>query len=233
MKNARQAIFDRLKTRLNQTSHFDKRMAAARSHIKTHPSGVIPKRAKITGEAALSLFCKMARQASATVVIIKNYAQLNDIIAKYLQQHHLPEIIRMGDDKRLKTLAKDCKFSYVSKDRRFGDDRVGVSHATGAAAETGTLVLESGPSNPTSLNFLPEHHIVVLHSDDIRGSYEEIWEGFRRTKGKGNGPRTINMITGPSRSADIEQTLVLGAHGPLALHIVIVHNGDCQESAHE
>jgi L-lactate dehydrogenase complex protein LldG len=89
-------------------------------------------------------------------------------------------------------------------------------------AETGTLVLVSGPDNPTTLNLLPDTHIVMIDADDIAGDYEAVWRRVRDTYGAGQAPRTVNLVTGPSRSADIEQTLILGAHGPRALHIFVV-----------
>ena len=88
-------------------------------------------------------------------------------------------------------------------------------------AETGTLALVSGPANPTTLNFLPDNHIVVLRKEDVVADYESVFAMLRTAYGKGGAPRTLNFVTGPSRSADIEQTLLLGAHGPRRLHIVI------------
>jgi hypothetical protein len=93
-------------------------------------------------------------------------------------------------------------------------------------AETGTLILESGTDNPTTINFLPEVHMVVVRAGDIVGDYETAWTALRQRHGKGEMPRTVNMVTGPSRSADIEQTLLLGAHGPRRLHVMIV-GSDC------
>ncbi len=97
-----------------------------------------------------------------------------------------------------------------------------LSRAFAGVAETGTLVLLSGPENPTTLNFLPDTHIVVIQAADIAGDYESVWRQLRALYGPGILPRTVNFITGPSRSADIEQTLILGAHGPRALHILVV-----------
>ncbi len=87
---------------------------------------------------------------------------------------------------------------------------------------SGTLVLTSGADNPTTLNFLPETAIVVLDAADIAGDYETVWERLQQQAGENPLPRTINLISGPSRSADIEQTLLLGAHGPRNLHIIVV-----------
>jgi L-lactate dehydrogenase complex protein LldG len=103
-----------------------------------------------------------------------------------------------------------------------GNDESGLSHAFGAVAETGTLVLHSGGDNPTTVNFLPEHHLVVVDAKDVAGDLETVLARIRDKFGKGQMPRTLNMITGPSRSGDIEQKMLLGAHGPRALHIMVV-----------
>ena len=103
-----------------------------------------------------------------------------------------------------------------------GADLVGVSHADAGVAETGTLVLTSGPDNPTTLNFLPDHHIVVVDASTVSGDYETVWADLRRRFGAGAMPRTVNLVTGPSRSADIGQVLQLGAHGPVAVHIFVL-----------
>ena len=73
-----------------------------------------------------------------------------------------------------------------------------------------------------TLNFLPETHVVVLAAGDVVGDFEAAFAKLRARYGKGVLPRTVNMITGPSRSGDIQQTLILGAHGPRRLHIVLV-----------
>ena len=67
-----------------------------------------------------------------------------------------------------------------------------------------------------------QNHVVVIAAEDIEGDYESALARIRETYGQGRMPRTVNMITGPSRSGDIEQTILLGAHGPRKLHIVIV-----------
>ena len=79
----------------------------------------------------------------------------------------------------------------------------------------------SGPDNPTTLNFLPEHHVVVVSAKDIAGNYETVWDALRKKFGA-ELPRTVNWITGPSRSADIEQVHLHGAHGPKGLHVLVV-----------
>lgn len=100
-------------------------------------------------------------------------------------------------------------------------DAIGLSEAFAAVAETGTLVLVSGPGTPTTLNFLPDTHLVVLAASKILPGYEESWGAIREAFPDGP-PRCINWITGPSRTADIEQTLLLGAHGPRNLYVLLI-----------
>ena len=106
-----------------------------------------------------------------------------------------------------------------------GDDLNAVSAAFAAVAETGTLALVSGPDNPTTLNFLPDNHFVVVFAADVVADVESVFARLKAAYGAGALPRTVNFITGPSRSADIEQTLLLGAHGPRRLHVVVVGAG--------
>jgi len=80
----------------------------------------------------------------------------------------------------------------------------------------------SGGDNPTSLNFLPETHIAVIEAGKIEASYEDCWAHIRQIYGKGEMPRTVNLISGPSRTADIEQTIEMGAHGPRRQLVIIV-----------
>jgi L-lactate dehydrogenase complex protein LldG len=128
----------------------------------------------------------------------------------------------MGADVRLTAMPWGQTALDVSAGRSDGGDPNAVSHAFGGVAESGTLAMLSGPDNPTTLNFLPDNHIVIVSAADVAGDYETIWQRLRERLGKGTLPRTVNLITGPSRSADIEQTLLLGAHGPRTLHIIIV-----------
>jgi len=99
------------------------------------------------------------------------------------------------------------------------EDVLGISRAVAGIAETGTLVFASGKSNPPSLNFVPEYSIAIIREEELVDTSEEVWEILRERE---TFPATINMVTGPSRTGDIEQTLFLGAHGPRELHVVIV-----------
>ncbi len=99
-------------------------------------------------------------------------------------------------------------------------DPVGVTGAFAAIAETGTLVLASGPDTPATVSLLPETHVAIVSAGRIVAHMEDAW-ALARTEFR-QLPRAINFVSGPSRTADIDQTIVLGAHGPYRVHIVLV-----------
>jgi L-lactate dehydrogenase complex protein LldG len=103
-------------------------------------------------------------------------------------------------------------------------DAVSLQQGYAGVAETGTLVLPSAPERPTTLNLLSDTAIVVLRASRVVGAYEEAWDLLRAEPRDGAAfmPRNVMLVTGPSRSADIESTLELGAHGPRRLHVVLV-----------
>lgn len=221
--SARDSILNKVRASLKADPADETRQKAVAQRLKTAPFGVIPERGQVSGKARVSLFCDQAERAFATVERVSRREDVPRAIATYLRERNLPALIRMGSDERLTTLPWDKQGALqIRNDVPDDDYDCGVSHAFAAIAETGTLVLVSGQENPTSVNFLPEHHIVVVDADDIRGDMEAALTKIRGRFGKGNMPRTVNFITGPSRSGDVEQKLILGAHGPRALHLLVV-----------
>jgi L-lactate dehydrogenase complex protein LldG len=99
-------------------------------------------------------------------------------------------------------------------------DLVGITGCFAAVAETGTLALLSGPETPASMALLPETHIAIVAKSRIVRYMEDVFALLRHERGQ--PPRALNFISGPSRTGDIEQTIVLGAHGPYRVHLVIV-----------
>jgi len=100
------------------------------------------------------------------------------------------------------------------------EDETSVTPCFAAIAESGSIVTLSGADTPSTLNFVPENHIVVVHASQVVRHIEDVWAQWRAS-GR-TMPRTINIISGPSRTADIEQTIQLGAHGPRRLHILLL-----------
>jgi L-lactate dehydrogenase complex protein LldG len=221
--SVRDAILWRIRQSLGVDAPDTGRRTIVIARLEGTPRGVVPKRGQLLRAERVALFCEMAERVSATVGRVATYEAVPEAVAGYLRDQNLAATIRMGDDPRLNGLPwKLAPQVMIRRGPSDGRDRVAVSHAIAGVAESGTLVLTSGPDNPTSLNFLPEFHIVVIRGDDVLGDYETAWDTIRVLYGRGAMPRTVNFITGPSRSADIEQTLLLGAHGPRRLHIVVV-----------
>ena len=191
--------------------------------LRSTPRGLVPARGQLEGEALVAMFREQAQAVQASLADVATQADIPAEVARYLREHNLPASLRIGTDPRLAGLDWSATAIALSAGPSAGDDLNGLSHAFAGIAETGTLALVSGPENPTTLNFLPDNHIVVLRAGDLEGDAESLWDRLRARYGAGLMPRTVNMITGPSRSGDIEQQIILGAHGPRRLHIVIVH----------
>jgi L-lactate dehydrogenase complex protein LldG len=220
--SARADILLNLRRALGVSGSESIRKAAVDERIERAPKGLIPARGQLNGGELLALFRAQAEDKQATVEFVKSAKDVPQAAASYLRDHNLPASLRMGDDARLSAMPWTKTALEITKGPSAGDDLNAVSHAYGGVAETGTLVMLSGPDNPTTLNFLPDNHIIVVRSADITSDYEAVWQRLRGVYGKSLMPRTVNWITGPSRSGDIEQTLLLGAHGPRNLHIIVV-----------
>ena len=226
----RNAILDKLKLKLDRSDDLEV-PRAVRKRLQAHTKNLIPKRGEQPQDQQIALFRKEAEKVNASILSVSSYADIPMAVSEYLRRHQLPAQIKIAPDPRLMELDWAVSTSLrVNDGRANGDDPVSVSHAIGGVAETGTLVMTSGPESPTSLNFLPLDHIVVVKADDIAGDYEAVWDRIRQTAAEngtpGELPRTVNWITGPSRTADIEQTLLLGAHGPQRLYILIIDPTD-------
>ena len=100
------------------------------------------------------------------------------------------------------------------------DGIIAVTDCFAGVAETGTVVMLSGPNRDSRLNFVSQTHVVVVDASSIVGPYEDVWK--RMADATISMPRSVNFVTGPSRTADIEQTIELGAHGPGEIHVIIV-----------
>ncbi|BBK34678.1 L-lactate dehydrogenase complex protein LldG [Stella humosa] len=193
--------------------------------LAEHPANLIPARTDRAPAAVLDLFVEMAEMVSTTVDRVPDEAAVPGVVAEYLARHNLPTDIVMSPDPALDAIPwQDRPLLSIHRGRSQGDDPVSLTPAFAGIAETGTLMLASGADRPTTLNFLPDTHIVVLYADQVVGPYETAWGRLRAWQAAAGGgmPRTVNFVTGPSRTGDIEQKIQLGAHGPRRLHIVLI-----------
>lgn len=221
-EHARETILGRIRKATGGGGDAARRQAVA-DRLATPRANLIPQRGEGDLAHRLGLFRAQMEDVGGSVETV---AELNDIpeaVAAYLRCGNLPARIRHGADVALATLPWHRAGTLeVSRGRADGEDSASLTHAFAGVAETGTVVLLSGPDNPTSLNFLPEATIVVIEAKDLLGNYEEAWARLRTRFGPGAMPRTVNMISGPSRTGDVEQTIVRPAHGPKNMHVIIV-----------
>ena len=218
----RDAVLGKVRRALGVSGQELERRRAVVERLSRPKPNLIPARGQLDGAARVELFALMAEKVSATVRRLAGLDEVPAAVAEHLRRHNLPMSIRTGHEPTFAALPWDRE-PHLQRlvGPSDGSDLVSLSRAFAGVAETGTLALLSGPKNPTTLNFLPDTHIVVVAAADIAGDYETVWQRLREIYGPGELPRTVNFVTGPSRSADIEQTLILGAHGPRALHILI------------
>lgn len=220
MSNSRAEIFSRIqRSRSSNNKRPDHKLCE--EHIKTHKRGVLP----VIEQPVLERFISKIKNVSVTYHCINNNAALPTAVLDYMNEHNIdPQIVAAPT-----ALFQNLDWSDLRKiEFRIAQDKdlTTLTLAYAAVAETGTLVLCSGPESPTTLNFLPDNNICVIRQKDIYHYMEEVWDVLRHDSDSlGNAiPRAINLITGPSRTADVEQTIQLGAHGPRHLHIIILND---------
>jgi len=228
MTSARAQILQTVRNALDADPADSARRAAVDERLRMHPRGPVPARGDLPPKDRVDLFQQQAETAAATVARVTGWDDVPGAVAGYLRATNRPAEVVVAPHPDLKDLnwAVGAPVLGVTHGASGADTAVGVSRALAGVAETGTLMLRSGPDSPTTLNFLPETHVVAVPAAAIVGAYEDAWDMLRADRGDGGTvPRTVNLVTGPSRTADIEQTLQLGAHGPKNLHIVVVGDG--------
>lgn len=204
--------------------------AQLEARLKNHPAGLIPRRSVGLDRARLlALFEAQAQLVTTTVVRVKSLADVPAAVAEYLSSQNLPAGAAVAPDKLLDSVPWSQRpLLKLRRGKPDPSDQVGIVAPFAAIAETGTLMLLSGADGPSTLNFLPDTHVAVLPVGRVVGPMEDAWRRLRETRGElsdaANMPRTVNFITGPSRTADIEQKIEMGAHGPRRQHIILVED---------
>lgn len=218
--SARDRILAAAKRALSGGADAASRAAAADGRLRERRQNApTPKIGRLEGHARIEHFIAQAEAVHGSVSRLSAIEDLPEALSDALRQRNLPQAIRMGGDPELAAL--DWSALEVSRGPGRPEEPATLSRAAGGVAETGTLMLLSGPDNPVTLTFLGETHFVALRASTIAANLEGAWE---RLRASGLDPRTVNLVTGPSRTGDIEQKLELGAHGPVGLHIFLVED---------
>jgi len=199
---------------------LDARLAQPMRHLR-------PSRATLPRPALVAQFLRYAEREHATVTRVMEPAAVPAAVAAYLAAQNLPAAIAMAPHPELLALPwGERPLLRVEARRAAPTDGAALQHGFAGIAETGTLMFPSGAERPTTLNLLPDTALVFLRASRIVGALEDAWALLRAEhrddRTGGALPRNVMLVTGPSRSADIEQTLELGAHGPRRLHILLI-----------
>ena len=192
----------------SRRQEIEARIAANEVHVRPLVEGDLVAR-----------FAEKVELVASTFAPVPRVEGISRAVADYLEEHGLDKEIVVTTDPLLERVRWSNEFAVA---RRAADpaDRVSVTGAYAGIAETGTVVFVSDRTTPTTLNFLPETHVAVLARDRLVAHLEDVWARLRAERRA--PPRTVNFITGPSRTGDIELQLEIGAHGPRRLHVILV-----------
>ncbi len=225
ISRGREAVLGRVRQALGKTAADPAALAEAQAYIEARARGPIP---AFDGER-VQRFINRAGDMESTVARIGRRDEIPAAVASYLGALELaPALVSQRSLRGVcwpEFADLDWTRAGLSVEARptVGDDRLGITGVYCAIAETGTLVLLSGADTPTATALLPDTHVAVLSTARIVGTMEDAFALIRREGGQ--LPRAVNLISGPSRTGDIEQTIVLGAHGPFRVHILVMAAG--------
>jgi len=225
----KEAILAGIRRGLKRDALPEDQAAMLRARLQGHPRQLIPARSRVGRPELVALFVANLEREFATVSRVPDNAEIPGAVAEYLAGQNLPTELVVAPHPELRAIPWDTRpLLHLREGRAEGTDQVSLQQAFAAIAETGTLMLPSAPERPTTINLLADTEIVILRTSRLVGPYEEAWDLLRAENhdalSGGFMPRNVMLVTGPSRSADIEQTLELGAHGPRRLHVVLVED---------
>jgi L-lactate dehydrogenase complex protein LldG len=196
--------------------------AAAEAYVAAHAYGPRP---RMPGDR-VARFMQRATDMESTVAHLADRREIPASVARYLDALELAPALAAQRSRQGVCWPELADLDWAGAGLAIeprpttGDDKLGITGAFCAIAETGTLVVLSGASTPTATMLLPDTHVAVVSAARIVAGMEE---AFALVRDERDGlPRAVNLVSGPSRTGDIEQTIVLGAHGPYRVHILVV-----------
>ena len=211
MNEARNQILQRIRAALTR----DEGESMPPPRLGRHPRGPLP----AFDGAALDRFVAKVQAAAASCELIGALAEVPEAAEAYLIRQGLtPKLVAAP---ALVSEALPWPPTLKVEYRRAEAlDACALTVAAAGIAETGTLALVSSAGTPSTLNYLPEFCLCVVKRSAIVTHMEDAWDLLCAERN--HLPRAVHFITGPSRTADVEQTLQLGAHGPRQLHVIVV-----------
>ncbi|MCP4070756.1 MAG: lactate utilization protein [Hyphomicrobiales bacterium] len=215
MSDARSAILEQVARAVGRKNPVTQINENQGKQVAPKPQHIRPK----WSEPDVERFVQKLKNVQATVETVISDTEIPAAVQRFLDNHNLPAKISVSPDPRLANLIWPDLVRVTSWQAR-REAVVGIAPAEAGVVETGSVLLVSGQTGPTSLNFLSENHIAIVHREQLVAHMEDVWELLRLRNE--DLPRTVNFITGPSKTADIEQKIEYGAHGPKRFHVILV-----------
>ena len=213
--DSREDILNRVRRRIGRT--HDNAAEARRAMLEWLAARTRGPRHEIEADL-VARFRSRSEQLSSTVDGVERMEDVPAAAARYLVERALP--MNAICTRQVADLAwAEAGISADARSAR-NEDLVGITGCFYAIADTGTIMLCSSRESAASVSLLPETHIAVIPASRIVAGMEEAWQLARDELGE--LPRGVNFVSGPSRTGDIEQTIVLGAHGPCRVHLIVV-----------
>jgi L-lactate dehydrogenase complex protein LldG len=219
---SRDAVLASVRKALGRTGPSERARADALAYIAAHRQGPRPAlQADLVGR-----FLARATDMASTVARIASLDDVPRAVASYVDALSLPPALAAQKSHEGVCWPELAGLDWTGAGLRIearptdGHDRLGITGCFCAIAETGTLVFTTSAATPTGTMLLPDTHVCVVRADQVVPGMEEAFARVRTEHA--TMPRAVNFVSGPSRTGDIEQTIVLGAHGPFRVHILLL-----------
>lgn len=213
MSNAREQILGKVRQGLGREG-LSEQQCAALEQRNSQPENYI--RPQFEGDL-VGRFSQQLEAVAGSFERVSDKSQVSKAISQHLDKLSVAHSVVAAPSLQGEGLLQGLEVRYGGTQ---GDDLVCVTGCFLAVAETGSVVMLSSKESPTGLNFLPDYHIAIVEAPQLVRHIEDVWPLLRQHP---NGiPRAVNFISGPSKTADVEQTLQIGAHGPRSFHVIFI-----------
>ena len=225
--SARETILSNIRAAKQKAGLPDSDRNAARTRISDPKPNLVPELGRTEGPERVEQFIAKLTELAGTHTVLDTEAEVPRAVSDFLKENNQPNHILMAEGSDLCDLNwHDAPMLDIKQGTATPREASVVTRTFGGVAETGSLIILSDETNPPGNIFLPENHVAIIHTSQIEANLEGIWVKLRSKQRSDSTtmPRSVNMISGPSRTGDINATMYMGAHGPKRLHVLIVRD---------
>ena len=181
----------------------------------------------VNAESLEILFAKQLTELNGKFIFCENENEFALNLSSLIAEHKWSEVFCYEPKVNIILQNNNIKFSGQNHDIKNMD--AGITLCELLVARTGSVIISSKMSSGRKMNVFPNYHIVLAYTSQLVLTHKDALIGIKNKYGA-NIPSLISSITGPSRTADIEKTLVQGAHGPKELFVLLVDDSLSSEN---